>query len=89
MCQNNNNNNTSYGIEEKSHLAVRESPFSYLLNIKKSVLANLFIMLLFLKMRNGPLEAAEYPLRPLAWDFEEMTCFVTCRLGWEFFRASF
>lgn len=26
-----------------------------------------------------PLEAAEYPLRPLEWDFKEMACSVTCR----------
>ena len=28
-----------------------------------------------------PLEAAEYPLRPLEWDFKEMACSVTCRWG--------
>lgn len=46
--------NTSNGIEGKFYLAVRESPFPYPLNVK-SVLASLFIMLLFLKMRNSPL----------------------------------
>lgn len=46
--------NTSYGIEGKFYLVVRESPFPYPLNVK-AVLASLFIMLLFLKMRNSPL----------------------------------
>lgn len=46
--------NTSYGIEGKFYLVVRESPFPYPLNVK-AVLASLFIMFLFLKMRNSPL----------------------------------
>lgn len=46
--------NTSYGIEGKFYLVVRESPFPYPLKVK-AVLASLFIMLLFLKMRNSPL----------------------------------
>lgn len=46
--------NTSYGIEGKFYFVVRESPFPYPLNVK-AVLASLFIMLLFLKMRNSPL----------------------------------
>lgn len=46
--------NTSYGIEGKFYLVVRESPFPYPLKVK-AVIASLFIMLLFLKMRNSPL----------------------------------
>lgn len=46
--------NTSYGIEGKFYLVVRESPFPYPLKVK-AVLASLFIMLLFLKMRSSPL----------------------------------
>lgn len=50
----------------KFHL-VRDFPDSllYLLKVKESVLASLFIMLLlFQKMRNSPLEAIDYLLRP-------------------------
>ena len=46
--------NASYGIEGNSPCC-QGKPFPYLLNITKSVLASLFIMLLSLKMRNSPL----------------------------------
>lgn len=83
VCQkpkptNNNKKNTSYGIEGNSPCC-QGKPFSLPFEHYEVCSCQFVHYVTISEDEKRPLEAAEYPLRPLEWEFKEMTCSVTCR----------